>query len=256
MLKVLLIGFLALFWPLWPPPTPPSGSVRESQLLSLPLFPSPLIRKQISLSKALAEIGVRVQGGYMLFGAEIDLIDGREPTVNLNVASENTLGEALRQIFSQVPRYRYEVVSEHLINVYPVGAKDDPNDVLNAKIEHLDFDEEPDWLIEEPQRFMPEVGPLLARRTNGPPAPPGFPSVVATGGEPKVSLRLDGVTVRQILNALSEATETYPARWFPFSWVVTFRPDDSFVAGGEYSWALTPSVPKTWKQEPKGEKSN
>ena len=105
--------------------------------------------------------------------------------------------------------------------------------------------------INDSEDVIPGLKAFLLERKAGPPLPPEGWSEISIGVEPKIALHLRGVTVRQILNALSEAEEAYPARWQPKGWLVTIQPDSSFVRGGKYSFHALVGVSDVWRQEAK-----
>ena len=116
----------------------------------------PLVLERVPLSRALAEVAVQVRGGYVLFGAEIWLADGAEPSVSGNLPSGSRLSDALHQIFLEAPSYTFEVISRHLIDVYPVNAKHNPSDALNLQVGQFDFDREPEWTLTTQRTSFPD----------------------------------------------------------------------------------------------------
>jgi hypothetical protein len=255
-LNLLVLGLSLHLCLLWTGPLVQGANVDRAKVLSLPLFPTPLVRKRIPLSRALSDVAVQVRSGYVLFGAEIRLRNGEEPSVDVNLPTGSTLGGALRQILQQVPGYAFEAASEHMVEIYPAGAKGDPNDALNLKVDRFEFDREPDWIINDPGDTIPGLKAFLSRRTAGPPLPVEGWSHMVIGVEPKVTLHLRNVTVREILNALSEAEERYPAQWQPSGWLVTIQPNAAFMAEGEYSWRALLGVSDAWKHEAKARQQN
>ncbi|MFQ5664111.1 MAG: hypothetical protein ACE5HL_09780 [Terriglobia bacterium] len=225
--------------------------------MNLPIFPVRLVRENIALTEALAEVGVRVREGYVLFGIEVHLKEGKEPTVRLELEPGSTLGDALRQIFRQLPNYRFEIAGERLINIYPVGAKEDPDDILNVHVARFDVvDEQPSSLLSRPKDFIPELKDRLTPERTGPPRPSGYFGVVPTGTGPTVTVHLRNVTVRQILNAVTEAMEEFPPDYMPVGWVYSFEGDPASPIGGEHSWMFHWSVPSSWKEEAAKSRNN
>jgi hypothetical protein len=224
----------------------------EADLLGLPLFPVPLVRQNVPLTQALSDVGAYVRNGYVLFGVELRLKDGKEPTVNVNLKPGSTLGDGVRQVLQQAPGYTFEIVSEHLINIYPVGANQDPGDLLNLRVPRFDaVNAQPGDILTHPEMFIPELEARLVRRR------PGEPSGVCGTFLPGVgpaTLHLRGVTVRQILNAATKATEKFPAERPPLGWACTFKADPTLPAGGVYTWDVHWSVPHDWKTQAQGKK--
>jgi hypothetical protein len=68
-------------------------------------------------------------------------------------------------------------------------------------------------------------------------------------GEPRVTLHLRKATIREILNAVAQATEQFPPQYFPLGWVYSFQPDPTSPIGGLHSWKPLYSVPPNWKEQ-------
>lgn len=223
--------------------------VEPSSLLYLRVS-GPLVCSKIPLTQALSEVATGLEGGYVLFGIEVHLIDGKEPSVKLDVSAETTLGAVLEGVLRQLPGYKLEIVSHHLVNIYPAGAKSDPNDALNLRIDHFDVvDKPPDVLLNYPPLFMPALANRLAQRKSGPSLAYQFPSQWVEGVGPKVTLHLRNMTVREIFNRVSEASEKLPAKYLPVGWVVSLSPDPALATGWVYSFRLFTTVPSAWKQQ-------
>jgi hypothetical protein len=218
---------------------------QDAELLALRLSSQPLVLENTPLTRALQGIGYQVREGYVLFGAEVRLEEGKEPTVSLNLPPACTLGEALTEVFRQVPNYEYKIVGPHLINVYPKGAESNPEDLLNLRVERFDVvDQLASFLVTVPMSFIPR---LMGRLT-----PSGQPggvagSVMSQVGEPTVTLHMRNATVREILNAVAQATEQFPPNYLPLGWVYSFQPDSTSAIGGLHSWKPLYSVPPNWK---------
>jgi len=239
---ICLIPLLA--WTIIPGSTARHREQDDRQVLGLALSPAPLVRRRIPLPQALGEVGSALRGGYALFGVELRLRGGRVPTVSLNLQAGSGLGGALRQILAQVPGYKFEVVSLHLVNIYPVGAKDDAEDLLNLRVPRFDVaGVRQGFILSHPLGFIPELKARIE------PISPSLEvgSVLSPSG-PTITVHLRNVTVRQILNAVSEPTESLAASSAPLGWISTFSPDPKLPAGGKYSWGALPSTPHDWKK--------
>jgi len=229
------------------------GRPQGDALLTLRLRPVPATTEKIPLTGALRTVGSRTQGGYVLFGIELRLVENREPLVGLN-GTCSTLGEALRQIFGQLPGYRYEVVSEHFIQVYPDGAQKDTTDALNTTVPSFDVVGEVPWqILAHPESYIPQ---LHARLRPGEPflGPGGAFGGLGLGPRPPgltITLHLRNVTVREILNAVAQAGENFPADFAPTGWLCTLQPSRSSSVGCAYSWSVLWSVPHDWRPEGK-----
>jgi hypothetical protein len=228
----------------------PQGPTKSqgSALLRLPLSSDPLVRGKIPLTTALSEVGVQVRNGFVLFGIEVLLKDGKEPTVNLDLPSNSTLGNALEQIFRQLPDYSFQTVGHHLINIWPKGAGADPKNILNLRVERFEVvNEPPSSVLSMPQRFIPELYRVLTDTQVGRPSGTAG-SIKRPVGGPRVTLHLRNVTVRQILNSVSEASEQSPVEFMPLGWVCSVQPDSTARGGVRSVWRIHWSVPSNWKQ--------
>ena len=238
--KTCLVVILALF------DVQPKEAVRgyDESPLNLSLSSAPITRNNVVLSQALGIVGAYVQGGYVLFGVELRAKDGKEPLVVLNLSAGSRLADGLQQIMGQIPGYKYEVISPHLINIYPTGAKEDPVDVLNTPVPEFDaVDVDPTQILSRPIDFIPELTDRLRPKTKR-----GFAGDwLGPVNPPKVTLHLKNTTVRQILNATSEAMEQLPPDSQPLGWAYIFQPDPSLPAGGKHSWMFVFSAPRNWK---------
>lgn len=243
---IAFIGMLGLFVPYSRQGVP----AEQPSVLGLTLRTS-LVRPSLPVTKALEEVGIFVQAGYVMFGTEIRSPDGREPPVKLTLEAGSTLGEALKQIISQTPGYTFAVVSPHFVEVFPVDAKDDPRDALDTFVAKFDIiDGDPGRLLSDPQAFIPELAERLRSKPSGAPQPSGvFGSILEGSPESRVTLHLQRVTVRQILDAVSEAMEQLPPQYPPVGWSCMFQPQADAPGRGRYTWSFSWSVPRDWKQE-------
>jgi len=194
----------------------------------------------------LSDVGIVVKQGYVLFGIEVHPKDGREPTVSLEFKPGMTLGEALNQIFQQIPDYRFEVCGAAPGERVSEGGKVDPNDVLNLRVARLDIsNQEAAGILFRPYDFIPELKDRLSPPKTGRPRPTFYMPPGLSGGGPKISLHLHNVTVRQVLNAVSEAfaANTSPSET-PTGWVYSFQPDPGLPAGGALRFIIESKVEK------------
>jgi hypothetical protein len=223
----------------------------EQTVLSLSLFPADIVRNHVPLTQALGVVGAYVQDGYVLFGLELHSKDGQEPIVSVDLPPESRFEDGLRQIMGQIPGYEYEVISGHMINIYPVGAKTDSRDLLNTPVPKFDLvDVDPARVLTSPADFIPELAVRLRPKTAAGPQPSGAGGSVLRGaGIPTVTLHLKDTTVRQILNVASEDMEQFPPDRQPVGWTYLFQPDLASPSGGKHSWAFLFSAPRNWKQD-------
>jgi len=222
----------------------------ERTVLSLPLFPASISRDNTTLTQALGVVGAYVQDGYVLFGLELLSKDGQEPVVTVNLLPNSHFEDGLRQIMGQIPGYEYEIISEHMINMYPVGAKKNPADLLNTPVTKFDaVDVDPGGVLTAPADFIPELAARLKPKTSAGPQPSGHGGSVFRSNVPPITLHLKNTTVRKILNAASEAMEQFPPDHQPIGWTYMFQPDPALPAGGKHSWAFLFSAPNNWKKQ-------
>jgi hypothetical protein len=215
--------------------------------LELRLSHGPLMIENIPLTRALREIGFQVQDGYVLFGVEARLHDGKEPTLTLNLPRGATLAAALEQVMNQLSDYEYSVEGEHIVDIYPKGAQLDSHDILNTRVESFSVtNKSASALLTIPQSYIPALHSRLVAA--GQPSGTGG-SRTSQVGEPTVSLTIREVTVRQILNAVSQATEAFPHEYFPLGWSCLFELPSVPSAQANYFWRPLYSAPRNWKQE-------
>ncbi len=192
-------------------------------------------------TEALKAGAMGMRSHFANFGIELaDADHPVQPTVLVSPPADGTLGAFLRDVFRQMPGYEYETVSEHMISVYPRGAKDDPNDLLNVKVPRFDVaNAQAGPIMGFPDLFIPELHDKMF------PVQPGRPQQitvyagpVAVG--PNVTLHLRNVTVREILNAVAVATEGDD----PYGWI--YRTTTQTGQRRPY-WGVFPSNPPNWK---------
>lgn len=230
----------------------PSLGDEKTGLLSLRLLPGPPSGEKIPLSDALQHLGGSVRGGYVLFGTEIILKDGKEPTVTLEVKAGADLGSALRGVLDQLDGYGMEVISDHLVDIYPRRCRTDPGDALNLRVPTFSVVGKPAGaILAAPERFVPELKERLT-----PPLEPGVHRlelyvVAINQSGPLVTLQLQNVTVRQILNAVSNATEGYGPPDIPQGWAYLSEPDPNSSVP-KHSWKPLYSLPRDWRLRQKG----
>jgi hypothetical protein len=204
---------------------------------------------RVPLTLALQQLGGAIRGGYVLFGIEVQTVDGKEPTVKLGIEPGTTLGDALRQLLAQVPGYRAEVISDRLVNIYPVAAKGDPSDLLNMRVAGFDVvSQRAGVILSWPERFIPELYQRLAASKT-----PGsgqhidlYVGAVAIG--PEITLHLSNVTVRQILNAVTEASDANAGVEAPLGWECSYEAKTAAGRGVPNTWRLLTTLPPDWRE--------
>ena len=203
---------------------------------------------RLPFTEALKAGAMGMRSHFADFGIELaDADHPVQPTVLVSPPADGTLGAFLRGVFRQMPGYEYEAVSEHLISVYPKGAKDDPNDLLNVKAPQFDVDNaQAGPILGFPDLFIPELHAKVS------PVQPGQPQQIAiyvgpVAVGPKVTVHLRNVTVREILNAVAVATESPRDNGkddAPYGWI--YR---TTTKTGEHRpyWGVFASWPPNWR---------
>src|SRR5258707_14290562 len=104
-----------------------------------------------------------------------------------------------------------------MINIYPVGAKRDSADLLNTPVPKFDaVNVDPAQVLTSPADFIPELAVRLRPKTSAGPLPSGSGGSVLRGlNIPTITVHMKETTVRQILNAASEAMEQFPPNHQP-----------------------------------------
>lgn len=128
--------------------------------------------------------------------------------VSLQVAN-TTAGEILKKLCETDPRYTYEVIDNILINVFPKGAKGDPNSLLNMRVSRFSVHGSytTGGVITTINELAPELRDYLSKKTQAYYAQrgvfPGSPGSIIQGNMPtEFHLELKNLTVREILNAI------------------------------------------------------
>ena len=221
-------------------------AAEKDEPLNLPLVPA--ARKGgLLLTSALSDVGSRIKGGYVVFGVELNLKKGKEPIVALPRPDAADLGTALRDILRQLPNYEMRVVSKHFIEISPRGARTDPTNLLNLAVANFDVTNiSAGTVLSNPKRFVPE----LEDRLN--PKPPGGVQGPQPGGGAfslgaRITLHLQGVSVREILNRVSEETERLSSNEHPLGWVYKLN-SDSTPGIPMHSWQVLSGSPSDWHE--------
>src|ERR1700751_719385 len=87
--------------------------------------------EKLALVDALRVVGLHVLGGFVSFG--VDIPTPTEPLVEVDIP-DTTLPDALQRITSQVPGYTAEIVSEHVVEVYPGAERGNEDYPLNLSV--------------------------------------------------------------------------------------------------------------------------
>jgi hypothetical protein len=219
----------------------PQGAVTD-----LVVGPIPIAHKAV-LTQALGEVAIRVQDGFTSFGVAVA---DPEPVVQVYFPKATNLGDAVQRIVAQVPGYAYEAVSAHLIDVYPVSIKSDPNHPLNVAVGKFEIKDLAAMdLFANPARYVPELR-AFQNRDKPLQACGGIGPGLGSSSSASIRLNLSNVTLKQILDAAATAdsslreqaaTRTQP----PVGWVLRSKIDPDGKRKDEWSFMAT--VPHNWR---------
>ena len=216
---------------------------RAVALMGRKLRPLPHLSR-VPLTEALQWIGTGLIDDFVDFGVELDPQEATEPLVDVDFPVEGTFEGDLRWIFRQLPRYEYAMVSDHLVSVRPRGALADPNDILNTVVKDFDVSGvRAGEIMAWPDRYIEELQPAPAHGGK-----PHMDIVVGpTGTGPEVTIHLEGVTVREVLNAVSIATENSPDdNELPVGWVFAVQHPSPSVSVP--NWRILIAVGGNWRK--------
>jgi hypothetical protein len=211
------------------------------------LIVSPIsIDHKVALSEALGVLGTSIRGGYVLFG--IDMRSVPEPQVELSIGEATPLGVALAQIVGQARGYGYQSVSEHVIEVYALQESRDPADMLNIRVEKFSLQNVAAMnILANPPRYIPELKEYQLKGKTVQACGSIGPGLGSDG--PGISLDLHNVTIRDILNAVTEAdanvVEHVTLHDLPVGWVHKLEPDQEGHAVD--TWSFLSPVPHDWE---------
>ncbi len=222
------------------------GRERE-MLLKLPLAPAAEGIHSLPLTSMLSNLGSRVRGGYVLFGVEVQLKGGTEPTVAMPTEPPGDLGTALQDVLRQLPGYEARVVSAHLINVSPGGTKSGQGGLLNMRIARFSVrDVAAASILGHPERFIPELRVRMETvRAKAARQPELYSGPYAASSSP-VTLDLKDVTLREVLNHVSQATEYSAAGEPPLGWAYKVNADDT-PGVPKHTWQSQSGLPTDWR---------
>lgn len=119
------------------------GQSGQTEPLEIRLASVPLDFEQLPLRKALERIALGADHDLVLFGVEVHTEYGREPLVSVHIPGGSTLRQALAEVVATLPNYTFEIVSPHLINVFPRTSLNDPDNLLNLNIPSLNLPTSP-----------------------------------------------------------------------------------------------------------------
>jgi hypothetical protein len=210
--------------------------------------------RKLPLVEALRAVGLHVKGGFVSFG--VDISGNTEPEVDLDMP-DTTLSDALQRITSQIPGYASEVVSEHVVEIYPAAERANPEDLLNLPVREFSVKGTlATTIFSSPALYIPDMQTYVSKDRKNSTAPSnlgcGRLKSDLKSNAVGVTLSLTGRTVRQILDAVAEADATLPIsaksstlRLYPVGWV--HRRTINVGTGVSDAWSSMSFVPHDWK---------
>jgi hypothetical protein len=183
---------------------------------------------KVSLRQALSEIDTQLlEPDYVIFGVELVPSEIGEPVVDLKTARGETVRDMLAQIMHQAPGYDYSAAGPHLINVYPVQWRSDPRNLMNVEVAKVDLkDRDVEDLLHIPWSFIPEIHERFFRVVPGQPAT-FVGEMMRAARSPKLSLKMEKATLREVFNQAAEVTSESPPPWSRVGWLYEFRPQQT-----------------------------
>ncbi len=168
--------------------------------------------------------------------------------------TDKSVKYVLHQLIQRDPRYTYELTGSQLVNIYPKNAKEDPDDLLNIRVETFVVDDEmwPHDAVHRISIYAAELREFLARKRGehlerlmkAGVMPPGSAGASMSGNAPKprMTLELKDVTVREILNSIALYTAAHAKEipgGNPVSWHYDFilDPHADTGLGGYPLWS-------------------
>lgn len=221
---------------------------QEESLLKLPVSPLSDEIHGLPLTSALENLGARMVGGYVMFGIEVLLKDGKEPVIFLPHEPASNLGSDLHDVLRQLPGYEMRFVPPRLFEILPLGSKKVPQDLLDVRVVNFSVTNKPATsIIAYPESFIPELEKIYSEEhplpTNGIQAFSGAFQIPAL----RVTMNLQNVTVRRILESVVTETEHIHADWQPSGWALLVNSDNT-PGVPKHAWRLLPSVPGDWRK--------
>ena len=213
---------------------------------------SPLLSVDVPLTTALSNIGYSLKSdGYILFGTTVVLNEmGEEPRVTLNLLPGDTVQRAIDSLSQQLPEYRWVLVYDHLMNVFP--AQQTRCDLLDTRFDQLDIkNQNPANILGAPEYSIPELHQAIMSElaASAPGGGIGYGFSIGLSEGPRMNLSFRSVTVREILNRVVEKMcKNFPADYPPTGWVYVIKQHPASPGARRHSWNQHRSVPElNWK---------
>lgn len=170
--------------------------------LRVPLFEV----KNATMEEALAELKLRWKIQVCLEKAPKESEDEKEVPISVKLHNV-TIREILDTLVKVDPKYSWEVYQSYLdrsatlINILPVGARDDPNNLMNIKVEKAVVrDMTPYNAINQIHYWVPDLAKKLHPGRSGGSGIYGIGSKVRIF---KIYFEFEDLTVREILNEIA-----------------------------------------------------
>lgn len=192
---------------------PPESSNRPA--LDTRIGTVAMVHQVVTLTGALRIAAMYLAESYVSFGLELKGGEA-QPRIDLDIREGLSLRQVLDLIFVQAKDYQYSAVSAHLINVSPKEAKLRGDAFLNRRIQRFDVERTmASQIYIVPELYIPEIQTEGDKRKIY-----QFAGPFASG---EITLHLRDKTIREIFNAVAEATEAAPRDPEPIGWI--YDPD-------------------------------
>jgi hypothetical protein len=227
------------------------GSATRPTILSLKI--KAITLQRADMDEALTVLRQQNISEIMIGFEEVQRVRGPQRKPISLETTETTVGNLLDRFVAADPRYTYEVTKDSIINVYPRGAKEDPNDLLNTKVSKFVIHGKyylPS-VIRRIDRWVPELKNRMEKAQEeyqrklslGPygSATAGTPWNTTVSTVPELNLEAQNVSVRELLNSfILHSANIYQGQpnGFPVSWKYEFiiDPDAPTGLGGYPGW--------------------
>jgi len=200
----------------------------------------------VAMDEALKQLRLNDVDEILIGFEEVPRVRARQRRPISVEGTQVMIGWILDRFIADDPRYTYEVTRDGIINVYPVGAKDDPNDLMNIRVSKVAIHGQyylPSFLSRL-DLWVPALATRLQKAAKDYQAKTrtGRVGFATAGGKwdatlpihPQVDLELQNLTVRELLNALVlYSVKIYRGRLnsFPMSWKYEFIVDPDAITG-------------------------
>jgi len=222
---------------------PQSLSIQDLRVESIKL-------DQVDMGEALKQLRSESKRQVLIGFEEIPQASGQQQLKPISIELHNeTVDTILNRFVAADSRYIYEITDDSVINVFPLGAKNDPANFLNIRVSKFAVHERalPQSIFRRIGVYAPELREYLKKKAQEHAAqtgdrPAGIAGSIISGGmEPRIDIEMQNVTVREILNAFALYTVklSRDPNWFSLGWKYEFiiNPEAETGLGGYPKWS-------------------